>query len=404
MNDKKDDLTFKELRELDNANSKDAKMNTPNKIDESLSIMPHDQETLKTFNLKEMNFKDMTNAQKNTFIIIIALVILLMVIIVTPVIKKMFGGVTIGNLRFKTEEKVEEESKSYAYAGDLIIIGNNTSIVVENIKFNNFTKGSNYTGLFNYVAQEDISDVSSLKIYIEYYNYSKTLLKRFKFDVEKNELKKDEEGTVENILSENSFKKAHYVTVRVMSDAELIEVPDPEDPGEEGENVTDPENKENKTKQKNNSNELKCNKISVDSDVRINEFFFIEFENNKLKQYSVEYKISKISPKSDIKKYSSYYKKMLKRYRNAVESGAKDYSIEQSYEISLLKFKIVLDDYFSYTIAFNPTKEDLKNNPNIIDEFYESLEKKKKYKLEIDRKSDKSSAKEKMENNGFVCE
>ena len=404
MSNKNDDskFTIKQLREQEEKKSKDYKLNTPQNLNDGISIMPHDEETLKTFNFKEMNFKDMTNSQKNTFIVCILVFLLIVVLLVLPAIGKMFGKVTIGNLRFKPLEKEEvKKDDSFAYIGDLIVIGNNTTINVENIKFYNFTKGSNYNALYNYSVSENIDDVSNLKIYVEYYNYSKTLLRRFKFEVDGNHLSANDSGLIENQLSENTFNKAHYVSVRIISDAEMIEVPDPEevvvDP-----NQNNPESGEKSTNKNNtkNKNELICTRVSVDKDIRINEKYTINFDNGKLKKYTKEYKITSITI-SKSNRYAKLYKEMLNRYKDLTKSiTTKEISISEGYNSSLLIYTINLDEYY---IDFIFDEKHYKEMPEELDKHYEEYEKEKEYKLEIDRKSTRVTAKNQLESDNWEC-
>ena len=404
MSNKNNDskFTIKQLREQEEKKSKDYKLNTLQNLNDGISIMPHDEETLKTFSLKEMNFKDMTNSQKNTFIVCILVFLLIVVLLVLPAIGKMFGKVTIGNLRFKPLEKEEEKKDdSFAYIGDLIVIGNNTTINVENIKFYNFTKGSNYNALYNYSVSKNIDDVSNLKIYVEYYNYSKTLLRRFKFEVDGNHLSANDSGLIENQLSENTFNKAHYVSVRIISDAEMIEVPDPEevvvDPNQNNPESGEKNTHKNDTK---NKNELICTRVSVDKDVRINEKYTINFDNGKLKKYTKEYKITSITI-SKSNRYAKLYKKMLNKYKELIASHTtKEISISEGYNNAILVYTINLDEYY---INFVFDEKNYIKMPEVLDKHYEEYENEKEYKLEIDRKSTRVTAKKELESDNWEC-
>ena len=421
-----EDLSFKELRELDNADSKDAQINERKKANNGVEIFPYDEETLKTFNFKELNFKDMTNAQKNTLYVILITLGLLFVLLLVPFLRKIFDRTNIANIRLipmEKEEKIEEDA--FAYAGDYVIIGNNTTITVEKIKFYNFTKGNNYRSLFNYLATEDIKNISSKNIYFEYYNYSKTLLKRFKFEVDGNSLSKDDKGMIENQLSENTFNKAHYIRIRVVSESEIIAVPDPEDnpsnssnpdrnnpgrsidPGNSGENPGGEENpgsgNDNSNGNNGNGNNMiiekenyvTCKKVTVDKDVRINQNMDVEFKDDKFSSYSVTYKISEISATS--KNYAKDYKKMMKLYKDLIKSGVK-VNIVETLGMATIEYEVVLDDFYNFTYyensKYNISKE----------EYLKKIEDDRPYKLEIEIGSSKEDVKKSLSEDDWVCD
>ena len=407
-----ENLSFKELRRLDNAKSKDAKINKLQEMEDGVSVFPHDEETLKTFNFKEMNFKDMTNAQKNTFIIVIMLIILIVVLFMIPGVRKLFGNISIGDLRFLPKQEEEEKPKedAFAFAGDYVIIGENTSITVEKIKFNNFTKSSDYKSLYNYTALEDINDVSNLNIYIEYYNYSRQLLKRIKFEVNGNILKKDDKGLIENQLSENSFNKAHYIRIRKMTESEIIEVPDPEDnPNYDPENPnTDPKNPNNPSggSSTSNKNELNCTKVNVDSDLRINESMVVKFEKDAISEYSVEYKLTTLTFEQS-KVFAKYYKKMLKKFKNLDKSGVDQISIFEDGFSAYLNYTVVYSEFNNADIDENWVQKDEEEcDPEICEsreDLYEKVNEDKPYKLEIKIGSSKEEAKEELQKEEWTC-
>ena len=311
---------------------------------------------------------------------------------------KKFGGVTIGNLRFLPQEKIEQEKDdSFAYEGDYIILGNNTTITLENIKFNNFTKGSDYSTIYSYTALDNINDVDSLNIYIEFYNYSKTLLSRFKFTIKDKKLEKGASASVSNTMSENAFNKVYYVRVRVISEQEIINVPDPED-NEENENPNNPSTENpSKANNKKNLNELTCTKVKVDNDLRINETFFVKFKNDKWEEYVVTYKVQSIVLYSTPKKYSKYYKEMLKKYKILVKSEISDIDFEDTSSTIIMTYTVRFDDYYRTMYSKKISESELNSLRDMEDD-------KKTYKLEIGRYSNRADAKSHLEKDNWVCD
>lgn len=422
----KDDLSKQNVEKT--YESKDEIINEKKKMGDGVELFPFDEASLKTFNLKEMNFKDMTNAQKSTMFVIVLVIILLILLLFMPMIMRVFGNTNIGNLRFLPQQKEEkEEESSYAFAGDYIIIGNNTSLVVQNVKFNNFTKSSDYKGLYNYTALEDIKDVNSLNIYVEYYNYSKTLLRRFAFTVDGNKLSKGSVGLSENKMSENAFNKAYYVRVRVISESEIIDFPDPEDPNDpnnqdyDPDDLTDPRNPNSPNYDPNyqgggnsgdpsdpsgnngedsKSGTVICNRLNVDKDLRVTEQISAEFTSDKLDEYTVKYKITSVSENGSSANYAKYYKAMMKKYRSLDSSGVSQIQIGESLDYALLTYTVDLDEYFNFQLKDNS----IRDNIEIMKQIYEEVQKDKDYKLEIDAVATKQEAKDQLTEEKWVCD
>lgn len=411
MKDDKEKVTYKEIRKEEEAKSKDAKINTPRQMRNGIKLMPHDEKTLKTFNFREMNFKDMTNAQKNTMLVIIITLIILILFALLPVFERIFGGVTIGNIRLIPEKtgEVEKDDSSFAFEGDFIVIGNNTSINISGIKFNNFTKGSDLKLVYGYQALEDISDVTSLKIYVEYYNYSKTLLKRFAFSVNDNKLTKGDKNVIEYELDENIFNRAHYVRVRKISDTELVEFPDPteiEEP-EDPNTPTDPTNpssgNNDKDKNKDSKNKpISCKIVDIDGNLKISQTMNVEFEDGIAKAYNVEYKISSISGTEIPSNYSKYYKKMLKKFKNLIATEGTNPSIDDLVYEAVLSYTVYIDDHVDIDIDW----DDYEKHPEAYQapEIQAIIKQRAPYSLEIKKNSDRNSTLEQLQKAKWLCE
>ena len=394
---------------------KDTLMNTPKEKDSGVKIMPYDEETLRVFSLKKMNFSDMTGSQKTTFVVLLVFLGLFFMLMILPGLSKMFGGTTIGNLHFfgnnNGEEKPEEEEKDFALEGDYITLGNNTYINVEGIKFYNFTKGNNYQLAYNYMPSKTIEDVKALKIYVEFYTHTKTLISRYAFSTESNTLTEGVQGLSQVKMTSNNFNKAFYVRVLVITDAVMEELPDtdpgisdPNDPsaggsgggtgtGSGGGTGTGGSTPANPDKSK----LMMCSKWSMDGSLKINESMNVNIKNDKVVSYEVKYVITSMI-NGIPKNYSTYYKKMLTKFKNVTKSYVYIADIFDKGTTATLTYTVVLKDRTFIEIP----EEDLKfMTKKELEAYKKTLP---PYDLEIKKDSTRADAKKQLEAVEWDCD
>ena len=398
---------------------KDTLMNTPKEKDSGVKIMPYDEETLRVFSLKKMNFSDMTGSQKTTFVVLLVFLGLFFMLMILPGLSKMFGGTTIGNLHFfgnnNGEEKPEEEEKDFALEGDYITLGNNTYINVEGVKFYNFTKGNNYQLAYNYMPSKTIEDVKALKIYVEFYTHTKTLISRYAFSTESNTLTEGVQGLSQVKMTSNNFNKAFYVRVLVITDAVMEELPDtdpgisdPNDPsaggsgggagtgsgtgagGGAGTGGSTPANPDK-------SKLMMCSKWSMDGSLKINESMNVNIKNDKVVSYEVKYVITSMI-NGIPKNYSTYYKKMLTKFKNVTKSYVYIADIFDKGTTATLTYTVVLKDRTFIEIP----EEDLKfMTKKELEAYKKTLP---PYDLEIKKDSTRADAKKQLEAVEWDCD
>lgn len=376
--------------------SKDELMNTPKEVGNEVKLMPYDEETLKIFTLKKWNFKDMTGNQKTIMIVICILFLALFLLLILPTLSSLFGGINIGNLHFfnQKEKEKEKEKDAFMFEGDYITLGRNISVTVSDIKFNNFTKSSDYKLIFNYLSKKDITNVAEEKLYIEVYSNSKSLLSRFLFDPEK-ELKTGDSGIYSVKLSSNNFNKAQFIVIRVIKNILDEELPDDiEEPGD----PVNPDPNENPGNEepdpnKNDKNLLKCTISNIDGSLKINKNLNATFKDDKITTYTISYTITSLI---DIvpKNYSSNYKKMMNLYKDLMSSPGCSADIKDHGFTAELNYTVVLKDYKDIVI-----KEEYLDS---YDEEY--LKQKTPYQLEIEKDSKKSNASSLLEASDWICD
>lgn len=398
---------------------KDTLMNTPKEKDSGVKIMPYDEETLRVFSLKKMNFKDMTGTQKTTFVVLLVFLGLFFVLMVLPGLSKMLGGPNIGNLHFfgnNEKEEEKEEENEFALEGDYITLGNNTYINVEGVKFYNFTKGNNYQLAYNYMPSKTIEDVKALKIYVEFYTHTKTLISRYAFSTETNTLTEGVQGLSQVKMTSNNFNKAFYVRVLVITDAVMEELPetdpgisDPNDPtaggtgggtgtgsgtgagGGTGTGGSSPANPDK-------SKLMICSKWSMDGSLKINESMNVNIKDDKVVSYDVKYVISSMINNGVPKNYSTYYKKMLTKFKNVTKSYVYIADIQDAGTTATLTYTVVLKDY---TFVGIPEEDFKYMSKKELEAYKKTLP---PYELEIKKDSTRADAKKQLEAVEWDCD
>jgi hypothetical protein len=377
--------------------SKDELLNTPKDLGNEIKIMPYDESTLKTFRFKEMNFKDMTGYQKTILVAVCILFLSIFILFILPTLSNIFGGVNIGNFNlFNNTEEETTETDSYAYEGDYITLGENISVTVGDIKFDNFTKSSDYKLIFNYLPKEDMQEVVNKKIYIEVYSNSKSLLSRFLFDPEK-DLTGNENGIYSVKLSSNNFNKAQYVVVRVITN--VLEEELPEDQIDDNAAGTDDGTDDGTGTDNGNTgttvdkNKLVCYYNSVDGSLKIYKELNATFNTDKIVTYKINYTITSLIETLP-KNYATYYKTMMTLYKTLMASpGCEPYIKDNGLNASLV-YTVTLSEYKDIKI--------IEEYIDLYDEEY--LAQKTPYQLEIEKESTKTQATTELENTEWICD
>lgn len=376
--------------------TKDELLNTPKDLGNQIKIMPYDEKTLKTFKLKEMNFKDMTGYQKTILVAVFILFLSILILFVLPTLSNVFGGKNIGNINFfnKEEKEDEKEKEAYAYEGDYITLGKNVSLTVGNIKFSNFTKSSDNKLIFNYLALEDIKDVFNKKIYIEVYSTSKSLLSRFLYDPQK-DLENKKSGIYSVNLSSNNFNKATFIVVRIITDVLKEELPadQKDDYNNEENKPTGNEGNEEKPNKPVSKNDLVCYYNNVDGSLKIEKDLVATFKTDKLNTYKITYKITSLIETLP-KNYSSYYKEMMTLYKKLMASpGCETYINDNGLNASL-----------EYTLTLSKYK-DIEIDEEYKDSYAQDyLDQKTPYQLEIKKDSTKIQSIKELEIAEWTCD
>lgn len=169
-------------------------------------------------NVKPTNNEPQASKGGNGVLIIVFLIIGLFVLFL-PVIDSYLKKIDLPNNGiFQIKEK-----SSNLYNG-LIQIGKESYMTVSNIKFYNFTKKSNNTINFNYIASKKITDIQNLNIYIELYNNSEDLIYRIKFNefdkIEKSMVESYDLKIAEDIFINSNYAKAFIINSEVLSTAQ----------------------------------------------------------------------------------------------------------------------------------------------------------------------------------------
>ncbi len=166
-------------------------------------------------NVKPTNNEPQASKDGNGVLIIVFLIIGLFVLFL-PVIDSYLKKIDLPNNGiFQIKEK-----SSNLHNG-LIQIGKESYMTVSNIKFYNFTKKSNNTINFNYIASKKITDIQNLNIYIELYNNSEDLIYRIKFNefdkIEKSMVESYDLKIAEDIFINSNYAKAFIINSEVLS-------------------------------------------------------------------------------------------------------------------------------------------------------------------------------------------
>ena len=255
----------------------------------------------------------------NYKIIIICVLVVVIFVLLLPKITSIFDTSSPENYI----NNVNNNSSNNLVNGYIQIDKNNGDITVNDVKFYNFTKRSNNVISYNYKAEKAIKNTLSLKLYIEIYNRSETIIYREIFNPSL-EIEKGPVLSSTITLNPNLYKEAYYVKVVEIATEDAI--------------VT---------------NSINCKKEFTDGVFNVNYSIKYNFGENALLSYEVT-KIANISESEeneeasteiDLEKYNDLF---LKEEADVSNTNATEYKRENnylSYTIDLRTIDLQDSDY-----------------------------------------------------------
>lgn len=272
--------------------------------------------------LENDNKSEITNTLEqriNYKIIIICVLVVVIFVLLLPTITSIFDTSSPENYT----NNVNNNSSNNLVNGYIQIDRNDSNMTVNDVRFYNFTKRSNNTISYNYKAEKAIKNTLSLKLYIEIYNRSETIIYREIFNPSL-EIEKGPVLSSTIILNPNLYKEAYYVKVVEIATEDAI--------------VT---------------NSINCKKEFTDGVFNVNYSIKYNFGENALLSYEVT-KIANISESEeneeasteiDLEKYNDLF---LKEEADVSNTNATEYKRENnylSYTIDLRTIDLQDSDY-----------------------------------------------------------
>lgn len=154
----------------------------------------------------------------NYKIIIICVFVVVIFVLLLPTITSIFDTSSPENYT----NDVNNNSSNNLVNGYIQIDRNDSNMTVNDVRFYNFTKRSNNTISYNYKAEKAIKNTPSLKLYIEIYNRSETIIYREMFNPSL-EIEKGPVLSSTIMLDPNLYKEAYYVkVVEITTDDAII--------------------------------------------------------------------------------------------------------------------------------------------------------------------------------------
>ena len=154
----------------------------------------------------------------NYKIIIICVLVVVIFVLLLPKITSIFDTSSPENYI----NNVNNNSSNNLVNGYIQIDRNDSNMTVNDVRFYNFTKRSNNTISYNYKAEKAIKNTPSLKLYIEIYNRSETIIYREMFNPSL-EIEKGPVLSSTIMLDPNLYKEAYYVkVVEITTDDAII--------------------------------------------------------------------------------------------------------------------------------------------------------------------------------------
>ena len=171
--------------------------------------------------LENDNKSEITNTLEqriNYKIIIICVLVVVIFVLLLPTITSIFDTSSPENYT----NNVNNNSSNNLVNGYIQIDRNDSNMTVNDVRFYNFTKRSNNTISYNYKAEKAIKNTPSLKLYIEIYNRSETIIYREMFNPSL-EIEKGPVLSSTIMLDPNLYKEAYYVkVVEITTDDAII--------------------------------------------------------------------------------------------------------------------------------------------------------------------------------------
>ena len=272
--------------------------------------------------LENDNKSEITNTLEqriNYKIIIICVLVVVIFVLLLPTITSIFDTSSPENYT----NNVNNNSSNNLVNGYIQIDRNDSNMTVNDVRFYNFTKRSNNTISYNYKAEKAIKNTLSLKLYIEIYNRSETIIYREIFNPSL-EIEKGPVLSSTITLNPNLYKEAYYVKVVEIATEDAI--------------VT---------------NSINCKKEFTDGVFNVNYSIKYNFGENALLSYEVT-KIANISESEeneeasteiDLEKYNDLF---LKEEADVSNTNATEYKRENnylSYTIDLRTIDLQDSDY-----------------------------------------------------------
>ncbi len=255
----------------------------------------------------------------NYKIIIICVLVVVIFVLLLPTITSIFDTSSPENYT----NDVNNNSSNNLVNGYIQIDRNDSNMTVNDVRFYNFTKRSNNTISYNYKAEKAIKNTLSLKLYIEIYNRSETIIYREIFNPSL-EIEKGPVLSSTITLNPNLYKEAYYVKVVEIATEDAI--------------VT---------------NSINCKKEFTDGVFNVNYNIKYNFGENALLSYEVT-KIANISESEDDEETSTeidlekYNDLFLKEEADVSNTNATEYKRENnylSYTIDLRTIDLQDSDY-----------------------------------------------------------
>ncbi len=166
--------------------------------------------------------------------------------------------------------------------GFLVIGSSEGSITAKNVQFYNFEKRTGNKITFNYMPENNISNPSSLNIYIELYNNKKATIYRKKFDV--SSLERKVISTYDLSLNENIYGESVYAKIAILNEEDFKTIKE----------------------------EMTCElNVNVDNLTVVNKIIYT-FSENGLVNYKVNKVVNNLSEEVSENYFESEYKKLTK--------------------------------------------------------------------------------------------
>ena len=159
-------------------------------------------------NSDKTDVTDKIDKKINYKVILICVILVIVFVFLLPTITSIFDKSSPENYT----NTVNNNSSNNLVNGFIQIDKNDSNMTVNDVRFYNFTKRSNNLISYNYKAEKAIKNTLSLKLYIEIYNRSETIIYREVFNPS-TEIEKGPVLSSSITLNPNLYKEAYYVKI-----------------------------------------------------------------------------------------------------------------------------------------------------------------------------------------------